>query len=152
MSVLNWGKPLIEICKLENGELPAEPAWEALPEIADGTTQLTTEEGTKTEAIEEGGEVVDTRMAKNKYTLALELFVKKGDTKPIEDSDGRVVDNYAVRLTPEDDTCPGFIMDKTSVSVQETWTSADGGRWRYTFAGLKPKTGNILKPYTKSAS
>ena len=78
----------------------------------------------------EGGDVVDTRRGKNKYVFELEIFVKKGDAKPIEDEDGVIVDNYAVRLTPEDEACK---------------------LWKYTFDAKKPETGKTLKPYTKSA-
>lgn len=150
MSVLSWGKPTIEVCKLVDGGLPNSPEWKAMPEIVSDTTKLNTEQGEKKEAVAEGGEIVDVRYSKSKYSLEFELFVKKGDSKPIEDEDGVILENYTVRLTPEDESCEGFIMDNTSVSCVETWTSADGKRWKYTFSGLKPKTGNILKPYTKT--
>lgn len=121
--------------------------WDTLPEIVINTAQLTTEAGTRTEALEEGGGVVDVRYEKSKYSFVCQLFVKKDDEKPIEDEDGVIIGNYAVRLTPEDPETEGFIMDRTSVSCVETWTSADGKRWAYTFSGLIPETGNILKPY-----
>lgn len=152
MSVLSWGKPTIETCKLTNGDLPSDPTWKPMPEIVTDTTKLNTEPGEKKEAIAEGGDIVDVRYSKSKYTLEFELFVKKGDSKPIEDEDGVILENYAVRLTPEDDTCEGFLIDNSSVSCVETWSSADGKRWKYTFSGLKPKTGKILKPYLKSQS
>jgi len=146
MAVLSWGKPKVEIGKVTvNGDAPT--TWTALPDIVQNTAKLNTEQGNKTEAIAEGGGIVDTRVDKSKYTLELELFVKKGDTKPIADEDGIITDNYAVRLTPEDKETTGFIMDKTNVSCMETWSSADGGRWKYTFAGLLPKAGTILKPF-----
>lgn len=107
--------------------------------------------GTKKEATEEGGDVVDTRRGKNKYVFELEIFVKKGDEKPIEDEDGVIVDNYAVRLTPEDEACEGFLIENATVSVTESWSSADGKLWKYTFDAKKPETGKTLKPYTKSA-
>jgi len=147
MSVLAWGKPK----KLEAGKLGVSDAaptdWIEFPEIVKDTAKLTTEQGSKTEAIAEGGGIVDVRVEKNKYSFECELFVKTGDEKPIEDEDGIVLDSYAVRLTPEDPKNEGFIMDKTSVSCVETWTSADGKRWKYTFSGLIPKTGKILKAY-----
>ena len=62
------------------------------------------------------------------------------------------MDNYAVRLTPEDETCEGFLMENCAVSVEESWSSADGKLLKYTFDGLKPTTGKICKPYTKSSS
>lgn len=150
MSVLSWGKPTVEFGKLGANDAPPTE-WTAMPVIVENSTNLNTEQGEKKEATGEGGDLVDVRYSKSKYTLELELFVKKGDTKPIEDEDGIILDNYAVRLTPEDETNEGFVMDKTSVACIETWTSADGKKWKYTFNGLKPKTGKILKPYKKTA-
>lgn len=152
MSVLSWGKPKVEFTKSVNGAVPTEPTpWTAFPEIKEDTAKLTTTEGTKKEATEEGGDLVDTRKGKNKYSFELEIFVKKGDEKPIEDEDGVIVDNYAVRLTPEDEECEGFLIENATVSVTESWSSADGKLWKYTFDAKKPKTGKTLKPYTKSA-
>jgi len=147
MSVLSWGKPKVEFGALtSNGAAPT--TWKVMPEIVQGTAKLTTEKGNKTEAVEEGGGIVDIYTGKNKYTFELEVFAKKSDTaKPIDDEDGVIIDNFAIRLTPEDPTNDGFIMDKTNVSFEETWSSADGKRWKYTFTGLKPATGKILKPY-----
>lgn len=147
MSVLSWGGPTIEFTQSNNGAPDSNAVWKKMPDIKQGTAQLTTEAGEKTEALNEFGEVVDTRTAKSKYTLEFQVFVKKGDKKPIEDADGVVLANYAVRLTPEDATNEGFIMDNCSVSCEETWSSADGKLWKYTFNGLKPKEGKILKPY-----
>lgn len=150
MSVLGWGKPTIEYVKSENGTPGSE--WSEFPEIVENTTQLETTEGQLIEAPEEGGDIVDSRRAKNKYKLSFELYVKKGDTKPIEDEDGVIVDNYAVRVTPEDPQCEGFVIDKANVSIVETFTSADGKRWRYTFDAIKPASGKVLKPYTKTTA
>ena len=97
------------------------------------------------------GQTDDNRRGKNKYVFELEIFVKKGDEKPIEDEDGVIVDNYAVRLTPEDEACEGFLIENATVSVTESWSSADGKLWKYTFDAKKPETGKTLKPYTKSA-
>ena len=68
---------------------------------------------------------------------------------PIEDEDGVVVDNYAVRLTPEDETLEGFIIEKSSVSVEKNWSSEDGETLKYTFEALKPATGKMCKTYKK---
>lgn len=147
MSVLSWGGPLVEFAKLVNGKLPEGATWEKMPEIKQGTAQLTTEAGEKTEALDEFGNVVDTRTAKSKYTFECQIFVKKGDKRPIADEDGVIIDNYAMRLTPEDPTTEGIKMDKCSVSVEETWSSADGKLLKYSFSGLKPEEGKICKPY-----
>lgn len=149
MSVLSWGKPKIEFGLLGDGDtLPT--VWKEMPEIVEDTSKLIPTKGEKREATGEGGEVIDIRHKRNKYLFECEVFVKKGDVKPIADNDGIVTGKYAVRLTPEDDTLEGFIMEKTTVSAEETWSSADGKRWKYSFDGLKPSSGNILKPYTKT--
>lgn len=147
MAVITWGKPLVEIGVTADGATAT--TFTPLPDIKEDTAKLTTEKGAKQEAIAEGGERVDVRYKKNKYIFECELFQKRGDEKPIEDEDGIILGNYSVRLTPEDDTLQGWLMDKTSVSVEETWSSADGTLWKYTFEGIKPKTGKVLKPYTK---
>lgn len=151
MAVLTWGEPTLEICELdENGAIPSSPNWVKLPVVVQGTASLETEDGEETEALDEGGATVDVRKAKSKYTFSCEFFIKRGDTKKIEDTDGIVTKNYALRLTPEDETLTGWQLQKTAVSVRETWTSTDGGRWVYTFKGLKPADdGTILRPYIK---
>lgn len=151
MAVLSWGKPNVEITKSVDGAPAASATWTQLPAIKEDTAKLTTTKGTKKEAIEEGGDLIDARYAKNRYLFEMEVFVKKGDTRPVEDEDGVVPDNYAVRLTPEDELCEGFIMENCLVSVEESWTSADGKTLKYSFDAQKPKTGKTLKPYTKSA-
>lgn len=147
MAVLSWGKPTVEFAVSEGTSTPS--SWTTFASIVNGTTQLETTEGQLIEATEEGGDVVDSRREKNKYKLSLELFVTKGSTKPIPDSDGRILQNYAVRLTPEDPSCPGFIIPKANVTIIETYTSADGMRWRYIFDAIKPGTGALLQSYTK---
>ena len=149
MSILSWGKPKVEVVAHVAGVIPAAPVWIVFPVIVEKTATLATEKGAKSEALGEGGEVIDTRYQKNKYSFSAELFVKKGDSKPIPDSDGLITTNYAVRLTPEDDTLEGWLMEAAAVSVEETWSSEAGKKWKYNFDAVKPATGNILKPYTK---
>ena len=148
MAILSWGKPKVEIGVSTAGATAS--SWTVLPEIVEKTAQLTTEKGAKVEAKGEGGELIDSRNEKNKYKFEAEIFVKKGDSKPIADVDGTITAKYSVRLTPEDDTLEGWLIDNSSVSVEETWSSDKGKNWKYTFDGLKPATGTILKAYTKA--
>ncbi len=146
-NVLTWGKPTIEWGIL--GEADAAPeTFTSFSNPVEGSTQLTTTEGTLTEANAEGGELVDARKSINKYVFEFELYAV--GTKPIADTDGVISGNYAVRLTPEDNTLKGFIIDKTLVSVQETYDASIGKKWKYTFNALKPLTGAFLKEYTYS--
>mgnify|MGYP006916332801 CR=1 FL=1 len=156
MSVLSWGKPKVEIAPYVSGALPTTPTWSELPAIQQGSAQLETEAGEKNEALDEGGEVVDMAMVEedcygsNKYTFTCALFIKKGDTKPVSDTDGVVTTNYALKLTPEDSSTPGFYMPKCAVQLQESWTSADGGLWTLTFSALKPASGTMLQPLSSA--
>ena len=146
MANISWGKPTIEIAPIGTGGTPG--TFTALPTPVQDSTKLTIAKGTKLEAPLEGGELADVRYDKNKYTLELELYRTKGLTKPIVDDDGIVAAEYAVRLTPEDPTNEGFIIDRASVSVEDTWDAKIGYKWKYTFEALKPQTGTLLKPYT----
>lgn len=148
MALLTWGKPKIEIVKIGADGSAPEEEWKETDNPVENTTKLNTEQGDKKEAKAEGGEIVDVRVGKSKYTLEFELYAAKGKTKPIEDEDGVVLDNYAVRLTPEDASLPGFIIDNASVSVIDTFDTENGTKWKYTFNALKPKAGKILKSYT----
>lgn len=147
---LSWGKPKIEICAYVNDAMPASPVWIVVDTPVEDSTKLTPTKGAKQEAKQEGGGVIAAKYAKNSYSVEFELYSKKGKAKPIVDNDGVVADHYAFRLTPEDDTLEGFIIDKASVQVEDTFSAKDGKKWKYTFDALEPATGNILKPYTKA--
>lgn len=151
MSTVKWGKPTIEICQLENGEIPAEAVWKKLDNPVEDSTQLTTTKGNVLEARGEGGELIDSYTRPSTYTVAFELFAKRGAEKPVEDADGVVKDEYAFRLTPEDSTLPGFILKKCSVTVEDTFAANIGEKWKYTFTALKPSTGNMKEAYTAGA-
>ena len=153
MAVLSWGKPKVEYAKTPDKS--AEPAkWDTMPEIKEDSASLDVTEGELIEATEEGGAVVDARRKANKYKFVIDIFVKKGDTRPIPDTNGIITDNYSVRVTPQDPTCEGFILRKTNVTVSERWTAAEGKMLRYTFDAVKPDntSGIICEAYTGRAS
>lgn len=153
MAVLSWGKPKVEFAKTDatTGLGPTTGSWTTFGEIKEDSASLDVTEGELIEATEEGGGVVDARRKANKYVFVLELFVKKSYTRPIPDTNGIIADNYAVRLTPEDPECEGFLLDKTNVTVSERWTAAEGKILRYTFDAIKPGKNDpdaiICKPY-----
>ena len=148
MAQLSWGKPTIEFGKCDaNGAAPT--AWTKLAyDPVENSTKLTPTKGEKKEAKVEGGENEAVKYAKNTFVFEFEVRAAKGRTKPIEDSDGVVEGEYAVRLTPEDTTVEGILIDKATVSVEETFDTAEGKKWKYTFDVLKPASGNQVKPYT----
>ena len=150
MSVLSWGKPKLEIVLLVDGAIPASPTWVELDVPVENTTKLTPEKGARKEAREEGGGIIDIKTEKSKYMLEFELFAKKGVSKPITDNDGIIAGDYAIRLTPEDVTMEGFQIEKAAVSVEDTWDSENGGKWKYSFEAMTPASGNMVKPYTQA--
>lgn len=151
MATLSWGKPRIETTAVTDGAPAASATWTAIDTPKDGTTQLTTTAGDEVEAIEEGGEVIDSRRGKNKYELAFDLFVKKGVDLPWEDTDGVIAGEHALRITPEDQTCKGIQIDRCTLRVEDSYTTADGILKHYVAKVLKPKTGKLVKEYTKSS-
>ena len=141
MSVLSWGKPRLFIQKI--GDTSAK--WKELPTPVEDSTQLATTKGDKVEAKVEGGENEDVRYGKNTYALAFNIRAAKGRKKPVPDSDGIIEGEYKVALQPEDPEAPGLMIDKAKLSIEDTWTSADGGMWNYTADALKPDAGDQVK-------
>lgn len=137
MAVIGWGKPRIFVKDLDD----QSAKWIELPTPVEDSTQLSTEKGDKQEAKIEGGENEDVKYGKNTYSLALNIRAAKGRKRPISDDDGVVAHNYAVALQPEDPNVQGFCIEKATVSVEDTFTSADGGVWAYTLDALKSPAG-----------
>lgn len=150
MGVLSWGK-----CKIEHTTSTAgapSTTWTEIDTPKEDTTKLTPTAGAEQEATEEGGEVIDARTGKTKYSFEFDLFVKKGGTIPFVDDDGIITGEHALRLTPEDETCEGILIDRCTLSVQENYASKDGKTLHYVAKCLKPATGKTVKPYTAGES
>lgn len=141
---LSWGKPKIEVKKL--GELPGE--WQEFATPVEGTTQLSTTQGDKMEAKVEGGENEAVKYKKNTYQLVFNVRQAPERTDPIVDSDGIVLDEYSIRVTPEDPKALGILIDRSSINVQKTY-DAEGGLIKvYTCDVLVPETGDAVKIQT----
>lgn len=151
MSVLSWGKGLLESCESVGGEpASSNPAWKAIDTPKENTLKLTPTAGQEVTATEEGGDIVDSRTGKTTWILEFDLFVKKGVDRPWDDDDGIITGEHAFRYTPEDDTTEGFLIDRSTVKCEESYTTADGKLLHYTARVLKPKTGKSLKKYLKT--
>lgn len=117
----------------------------------ENSTKLTPTKGNKIEAKVEGGENEAVKYKKNTYVFEFEVRAAKGRSKPIEDTDGVVNGEYAVRLTPEDPTVEGILIERSQPSAEETFDAENGKKWKYTFDVLKPPAGNQVKPYLAQA-
>ena len=149
MAILSWGKGLLETAPSTDGAPASGATWTPIDTPKDGTLKLTATAGTEVTAQEEGGDIVDSRIGKTTYSLEFDLFVKKGVARPWEDTDGLIADEHAFRYTPEDDSNEGFLIERSSVHCEESYTVADGKILHYVAKCLKPKTGKTVKPYTK---
>jgi hypothetical protein len=140
---VSWGKGAYEVKNLnETGA-----AFVAFPTPVEGTTQVSTEAGETLEAKIEGGEVVAIKQTAKKYTAVFDCFITPEDEIPIQDMDGVVGDEYAIRFTPQKAGAIGWMMDRASVSVDFKYATNDGAKKTYTFTALKPEEGAMLKQY-----
>lgn len=151
MAILSWGKCRVLHALSISGAPAANAEWNQWDTPKEDTTKVTPTKGTKKEAVEEGGDLVDVRYAKNKYALEFEIFVKKGVARPIEDIDGIIAGEHAFRIIPEDEECEGVQIDRCSGTVDESYSTADGKMLKYTFDVTKPVSGKMVKPYIVNA-
>lgn len=152
MSVISWGKPTLELAKLTNEVTEVPGAFVALGDAAQGTTTLTTSEGSTTEALDEDGNPVDSRTDVNTYQFETEIMIKKGDNDPVPHLDGKVDGLYAFRLTPKDPECRGKYAPKCQITVLDTWNAADGERAHLLIKALKSKDGFCVCNVVRSGS
>lgn len=150
MAVISWGRPSKFETTTSTDGAPAEPGeWKSIETPKENTLKINVTAGSETTATEEGGGIVDIRFNANTYSLEFDEFVKKGKTSVFEDVDGVVAGEHAFRFLPEDDSCEGRLIERSTVRVEETFTTADGIIRHYVARCLKPKTGNTVKKYTK---
>lgn len=141
MANLGWGK-----CRIFIKDLEAENAkWKEVPTPAENSTSLGVTKGSKTEAKIEGGENEDVRYNKNNYALSYTIRAAKGRPKPIADEDGIIMHKYAVAVQPEDPSVQGLMIDNSTVSVEDTFSTSEGGAWVYTHDALKATSGRQCK-------
>lgn len=152
MAILSWGKGLLETTPSTNGAPGTSATWTAIDTPKTGTLKLTSSAGTEQTAVEEGGDIVDSRNAKATYQLEFDLFVKKNVTRPFVDTDGVISGEHAFRYTPEDEDTEGFLIERSSVRVEESYTVDEGKLLHYVARCLKPATGKTLKAYNKNAT
>lgn len=132
MSLLGWGK-----CRVFAKDLDENDAkWFELPTPVENSTTLETTKGDKQEAKVEGGENEDVRYAKSTYALNANIRAAKGRVKPIKDVDGIIAHNFAVAVQPEDPEAVGIFIPKAKPSVEDTWSTEEGGIWNYSFDAL----------------
>lgn len=138
---IGWGKPRIMIKELGN----PNAKWMEVPTPVEDSVQLTPTKGDKKEAKLEGGDNEDVKYGKNNYELLYGIRVADNKTMPIKHDEGYVAAEYSVALQPENPKVPGFIIDRSSVSVEDPFSTSEGGVWTYAHDALKPEKGKKVK-------
>lgn len=141
MAKIAWGKPRIFVKDVET----EGAKWYELPTPEEDTTQLSAEKGDKLEAKIEGGENEDVKYKRSTYSLAFNIRKAKNRQAPFPSLDGVVNNHYAVLLQPEDPLVEGFYIEGATVSVDETFTAADGAKWECTMEAVKAASGDTVK-------
>lgn len=134
----SWGKPRIVVKK--KGDTSSK--YIEFPTPVEDTTELSTTKGDKKEAKIEGGENEAVKYLKNTYALAAQIRIglEDGKTvrqKPLADSDGVIEGEYELWLQPENAAALGMHMEGCTISVEDTYTAADGIILIYTFDAIK---------------
>ena len=141
MSNLSWGKPRIFI-----KDLDAEtPAWKELNTPVQDSTELQPTKGDKMEAPVEGGENEEVKYKDSTFAVVYNIRKYKGRQVPIPNKNGVASHHYAFMLQPEDPANIGFYIEKTAVTVDDTFTTADGAIWAIQHDALAPASGNTVK-------
>lgn len=141
MSNLSWGKPRIFV-----KDLDAEtPSWKELNTPAQDTTELQPTKGDKMEAPIEGGENEEVKYKDGQFAVVYNIRKYKGRAVPIPNKNGVASHHYAFCLMPEDNTNIGFYIEKTSVTIDDTFTPADGAVWAIQHDAIAAATGNTVK-------
>ncbi len=148
MGNLSWGKPRIFVKDLDTQNAD----WVELNTPVEDSTELQPTKGDKMEAPIEGGENEEEKNKDTKYAVVYNIRKYKGRTLAIGTKNGVASKHYAFLLQPEDPTNLGFYAEKTSVSVDDTFTPADGAIWAVEHSALAAASGNTIKWGTVSVS
>lgn len=132
---VGWGKPTILIKDIE-----AEGAgWQKCPTPVESSTQLTPTKGDKKEAKIEGGDNEDVLYGASNYALAYQIRRTSNKKMPIRHEDGVVAHHYAVIVIPQNAESPGCYIADSAVSVEDAFSTTDGGTDLYTHDAVLPE-------------
>lgn len=141
MSNLSWGKPRIFVKDLD----VETPAWKELNTPVQDSTELQPTKGDKMEAPVEGGENEEVKYKDSTFAVVYNIRKYKGRQVPIPNKNGVASHHYAFMLQPEDPTNIGFYIEKTTATVDDTFTPADGAIWAIQHDALAAASGNTVK-------
>ena len=136
-----WGKNKLTLTPL--GVLNATAI--EFTNIADGTTQLTTEKGDKQEALIEGGEAEAVKYKKSKYSVEWQYRLGSNRNWPLDGTDGVIDGEYKLEVENVEDTeAPGFELARVVVSYEDSYTTEEGIIRTYLAESLSPSSGTQI--------
>ena len=145
MSVLAWNYGKFETVESEGGEPKAASQWTKIDVPKKDSLKVEPKEGETKEALDEQGNIVDSKTTPATYEITWEMFVKKGVEPPFDGADGVIAGEHAFRFTPDDPTCKGWRVDRATVSATISFSTSEGTLYKYKAKVLKPKTGKAFK-------
>ncbi len=145
MSVLAWNYGKFETVESEGGEPKAASQWTKIDVPKKDSLKVEPKEGETKEALDEQGNIVDSKTTPATYEITWEMFVKKGVEPPFDGEDGVIAGEHAFRFTPDDPTCKGWRVDRATVSATISFSTSEGTLYKYKAKVLKPKTGKVFK-------
>ena len=145
MGALSWGKPKINLAKWTGSSLPTAGSTNWITEYptVENSTKLIPTTGAVVNATVEGGGIEGSKRKKSTYVLEYEVRVMPDRTPKIVSVNGVVNDIYAVQLIPEDASAVGFLIDRSNVSVEDTWDAENGAKKKYTYSVLDAVTADV---------
>ncbi len=154
MAVISWGKPTILVGAANPTTGATSYVFYKLSTPAEDTTNLTATQGDKTEAKIEGGEAEATKYKAATFELTMNVRMAKNRVLPTPMLSGSAyASSVSIALIPEDATAPGFFCPDCSLSVIESYTSADGAMWEITLNPNVPSGGGkAVQWYTITAA
>ena len=141
MSVLAWNYGKFETVESEGGEPKAASQWTQIDVPKKDSLKVEPKEGETKEALDEQGNIVDSKTTPATYEITWEMFVKKGVEPPFDGADGVIAGEHAFRFTP----CKGWRVDRATVSATISFSTSEGTLYKYKAKVLKPKTGKAFK-------
>jgi len=146
MSNLAWGKPRLFIKEV------GSTSWSELNTPVEDSTELQATKGDKLEAPIEGGSNEDVKYKDSTYAVVYNIRKFKGRAVPFPNTNGVASKHYAFMLMPEDAENIGFYIEDTSVTIDDTFTAADGAIWAIQHDAIAASSGNTVKWGTVAVS
>lgn len=165
MATVSWGAPTLEFIKLQTAsDDPTKADWSAMTGytkipgdiLLEGSSSLNTTEGDTKELKNEKGEVVDSKQNPASYAFVTSVIKKKGEsvvTDAFSPVNGVVSGNWAMRLTAEDPTTPGFLFRKSTITTSKGWSTDQGALDVLNIKGVVPdgEDKEICKDFSTTA-